>query len=75
MKNKKWEIIELWDSFGDLAMNPETECMEESFLGFPKGTHREEIWHWFEDTFHVIVGYLVNYHQVVFFDDKDDIMF
>lgn len=38
----------LWVAFGNVPMNPETECMEEIFCGFPIGTHREEIWHWFE---------------------------
>lgn len=37
-----------WECFGDIPMNPETECMERSFLHFPMGTHREEIWHWFD---------------------------
>ena len=39
----------LWSDFTDVPMNPETECMEAPFLGFPAGTHREEIWHWFDD--------------------------
>ncbi len=30
-------------------MNPETECMDEPFLSFPAGTHREEIWRWFDE--------------------------
>ena len=42
------DLKELWEMFGDVPMNPETECMEEAFLGFPAGTHREEIWHWFD---------------------------
>ena len=41
----------LWDYFGDLPMNPETEEMEVPFMRFPEGTHREEIWKWFESTF------------------------
>lgn len=28
------EIKELWEEFGDVSMNPETECMEEAFLAF-----------------------------------------
>lgn len=46
---------ELWSEFGDIPMNPETECIEEPWLDFPAGTHREEIWHWFEETFDVSV--------------------
>lgn len=41
-------LKDLWAEFGDLPMNPETECMEAPFLHFPAGTHREEIWHWFD---------------------------
>lgn len=46
---------ELWEEFGDVPMNPETECIEVAWCGFPKGTHREDIWHWFESTFGVAV--------------------
>lgn len=45
----------LWNEFGDVPMNPETECIEVKWHGFPAGTHREEIWHWFEETFDVSV--------------------
>lgn len=41
-------VESLWKLFEDIPMNPETECMEESFMGWPAGTHREEIWHWFD---------------------------
>ena len=34
-------------------MNPETECIEQAWHGFSSGTHREEIWHWFEETFQI----------------------
>lgn len=46
----------LWRDFGNVPMDPKTETIEESWHGFKKGTHREEIWHWFEDTFGVSVG-------------------
>lgn len=46
----------LWAEFGDVPMNPETECIEEEWYGFEAGTHREEIWHWFEETFNVSVA-------------------
>lgn len=45
------DLDELWAEFGDVPMNPETECIESDWLHFPAGTHREEIWHWFENTF------------------------
>ena len=50
----------LWRDFGDVPMDPETERIEEEWHGFKKGTHREEIWHWFEDTFNISVGDLMS---------------
>lgn len=41
-------LEELWADFGDIPMDPDTECMEEEFLGFPAGTHREDVWRWFD---------------------------
>ena len=49
-------IRELWAEFGDVPMNPETECIEEAWSGFMAGTHREEIWGWFEAMFGVSVA-------------------
>lgn len=57
----------LWSGFGDIPMNPETECIEESWLKFPAGTHREEIWHWFEETFGVSVA-----EDLMFCEDESD---
>lgn len=39
----------LWDSFADVPMDPDTECMEDDFLHFSAGIHREEIWKWFDE--------------------------
>lgn len=49
-------IKELWLEFGDVPMDPETECIDEPWMDFPKGTFREDIWHWFEDAFHLSVA-------------------
>lgn len=46
----------LWEEFGNVPMDPETECIEMPWQGFPAGTHREEVWHWFEETFGVSVA-------------------
>jgi len=53
------ELEKLWSEFGDVPMNPETECMDEEFLGFPAGTHREDIWHWFDERHSKGVVYLL----------------
>lgn len=48
-------IQNLWKDFGDVPMDPKTECIEENWHCFKAGTHREEIWQWFEDTFEIPV--------------------
>lgn len=42
-------LFVLWRLLGDIPVNDDG-FIEESFLGFPVGTHREDIWHWFEDS-------------------------
>lgn len=44
-------LEDLWAKFGDVPMNPETECTEAPFLGFPAGTFREDIWRWFDERY------------------------
>lgn len=53
------KIRDQWLEFGDVPMNPETECIECEWNGFPAGTHREEIWSWFEETYNVRVADLM----------------
>ena len=62
-ENKEEDIKALWNEFGDVPMNPDTECIEEMWHGFPAGTHREEIWRWFEETFNVRVHDLMYGHR------------
>lgn len=52
-------LEELWARFGDIPMDPETETMEEDFLDFPHGTHREDIWHWFDERYSKGVAHLL----------------
>ncbi len=56
-RDKKLE--ELWAEFADTAMDLETECMDEPFLGFPAGTGREDIWRWFDERHSKGVAYLL----------------
>ena len=42
------EYKHLWVEFGNIPMNPETECIETEWHGFPKGTRGTEVWEWFE---------------------------
>lgn len=50
---------QLWLEFGDVPMNPITECIEEDWNQFPAGTFREDIWHWFENNFNIGVAQLM----------------
>ena len=52
-------ILDLWEEFGDIPMDPETECLCAAWNHFPVGTFREEIWHWFEEEFSISVADLM----------------
>ena len=59
--NKKDRVTtskELWESLGDVCTNEDDE-IESQWLGFEIGTHRQEIWNWFEKTFDVAVAHLM----------------
>lgn len=59
LKDRDIELEELWERFADIPMNPETECIEEPFMGWGVGIHREEIWHWFDKRHSKGVYYLL----------------
>lgn len=41
-------LYKLWEKFGDVPTDDDA-CINGKFLNFSVGTHREEIWHWFEE--------------------------
>lgn len=53
---KQVYVRDLWEDFGEVPMNPDTEKIEESWKSFLPGTHREEIWRWFEEQFNISVA-------------------
>lgn len=59
LRERDTQLEKLWKQFGDIPMNPDTEKMEESFMDFPAGTDREEIWHWFDERHSKGVAYLL----------------
>lgn len=59
LRDRDADLEELWGEFADVPMNPETECIEEQFMGWGPGTHREEIWHWFDRRHSKGVAYLL----------------
>lgn len=45
------EILEkYWDKLGDIPVDDDG-IIQESFLWWPKGTDREDIWHWFDEKY------------------------
>lgn len=40
----------LWEEFGDVLIDDD-ECILDDFLGFECGTHREAVWHWFDERY------------------------
>lgn len=62
MSARHWtdeELEKLWEELGDVPMDPETECLEEAFFIWEKGTDREDIWHWFDERHSKGVAYLL----------------
>ena len=45
----------IWQQLGDISTDEEDQIAID-FLLWEKGTHREEIWHWFEDE----LGFVIN---------------
>ncbi len=46
---KNYRVFELFDEFGRTPTNDQKEITT-SFLNFPAGTHKDDIWQWFMDT-------------------------
>ena len=59
LRDRDEVLEELWGEFADVPMNPDTECIEERFMGWGPGIHREEIWHWFDERHSKGVAYLL----------------
>lgn len=59
LEERDAKLEELWKLFGEIPMYPDTECMEDNFLHFPAGTHREEVWKWFDQRHSKGVGHLL----------------
>lgn len=42
------ELEAMWYELEDIPFD-ENECLDVDWQGWDKGTHREEIWHWFDE--------------------------
>ena len=49
----------LWLELSDIPMNPQTETLEAQFYIFNEGTHKEDIWRWFDQHHSRGVAYLL----------------
>lgn len=54
----------LWEELGDVPVD-ENENIDVDWRQFPKGTFREDIWHWFEEEYGISVGELINGDEAV----------
>lgn len=53
------EVLDfLWEEFSDVLIDDD-ECILDDFIGFEAGTHREEVWHWFDERYSKGVTYLM----------------
>lgn len=59
LRDRDERLEELWEEFGDVPMDPETECIEAPFMGWGPGINREEIWHWFDRRHSKGIAYLL----------------
>lgn len=59
LQDRDEQLEALWEDFGNVPYNDETETIEEDFLSFRAGTHRYDIWHWFDERHSKGVAYLL----------------
>lgn len=55
------DIEELWGNLADVPIDPETEELDEPYYIWPKGTDKEDIWHWFDEHHSKGVAYLLGF--------------
>ena len=53
------DLEALWADLADVPVDSDTEKLEEDWFIFPKGTDKEDIWHWFDDRHSKGVAYLL----------------
>lgn len=56
------EVEDLWGELEDVPVD-ENECLDVDWREWPKGTHREEIWRWFDEHHSCGVGWLMNEYE------------
>ena len=61
-KLSDYEIEQLWQELEDVLVD-ENDCLCNDWRGWSKGTHREEIWYWFDEHHSRGVGWLMNEYE------------
>lgn len=54
-------VEELWDNLTDVPIDTETEELDKPYYIWPKGTDKEDIWHWFDEHHSKGVAYLLGF--------------
>ena len=61
-KLSDYEIEQLWQELEDVLVD-ENDCLCDDWREWNKGTHREEIWKWFDEHHSRGVGWLMNEYE------------
>lgn len=72
--NKDKKIEELWEQLEDVPFIEDEEhelILDDDFLGFKKGTTREEIWHFFDERHSKGIYYLLYEYESAKDEDKE----
>jgi hypothetical protein len=59
LRDRDESLEELWAQLGDIPLDPDGEHLLEPFMGWGKGTSKEEIWHWFDRRHSKGIGHLL----------------
>ena len=59
IKERDKKLEELWAELDDVPFNPETDESEAEYQHFPVGTHKFEIWKWFDERYSKGVAALI----------------
>lgn len=57
------EAEKLWEELEDVLLM-KNDCLDVDWQGWDKGTHIEEIWHWFDEHHSKGVGWLMNEYEI-----------
>lgn len=59
LEERDAELEDLWERLADVPVDPKTEQLEASYLHFPAGTGKMDIWAWFDRRYSKGVAHLL----------------